>query len=154
MGVLITNLAESGAVITVMRDATGVYAYRDPLTGRTVHVTRAQEKKIGKEAYCFYRPLPLRKIKLRDLIQYMLSTLSSWDIAAFVMSAMAITLVGMVLPKLNHILMGEVVTYGSYQLLGAVPRRPEPQNSGAPVCRDRRQDRLRKVYTAAPSAGL
>ena len=103
-----------------MRDATGVYAYRDPLTGRTVHVTHAQEKKIGNEAYCFYRPLPLRKIKLRDLIQYMLSTLSSWDIAAFVMSAIAITLVGMILPKLNHILMGEVVTYGSYQLLGAV----------------------------------
>ena len=120
MGVLITNLTENGAVITVMRDAAGVYSYQDPLTGRTVHVTRAQEKKIGKEAYCFYRPLPLRKIKLRDLIQYMLSTLSSWDIAAFVMSAIAITLVGMILPKLNHILMGEVVTYGSYQLLGAV----------------------------------
>ena len=120
MGVLITNLAESGAVITVMRDATGVYAYQDPLTGRTVHVTRAQEKKIGNEAYCFYRPLPLRKITLRDLIQYMASTLSSWDIAAFVMASMAITMVGMILPKLNHILMGEVVTYGSYQLLGAV----------------------------------
>ena len=120
MGVLITNLAESGAVITVMRDAAGVYSYQDPLTGRTVHVTRAQEKKIGNEAYCFYRPLPLRKITLRDLIQYMASTLSSWDIAAFVMASMAITMVGMILPKLNHILMGEVVTYGSYQLLGAV----------------------------------
>ena len=44
----------------------------------------------------------------------MASTLSSWDIAAFVMASMAITLVGMILPKLNHILMGEVVTYGSY----------------------------------------
>ena len=120
MGVLITNLTENGAVITVMRDAAGVYSYQDPLTGRTVHVTRAQEKKIGNEAYCFYRPLPLRKITLRDLIQYMASTLSSWDIAAFVMASMAITLVGMILPKLNHILMGEVVTYGSYQLLGAV----------------------------------
>ena len=120
MGVLITNLTENGAVITVMRDAAGVYSYQDPLTGRTVHVTRAQEKKIGNEAYCFYRPLPLRKITLRDLIQYMASTLSSWDIAAFVMASMAITMVGMILPKLNHILMGEVVTYGSYQLLGAV----------------------------------
>ena len=120
MGVLITNLTENGAVITVMRDAAGVYSYQDPLTGRTVHVTRAQEKKIGNEAYCFYRPLPLRKITLKDLIQYMASTLSSWDIAAFVMASMAITLVGMILPKLNHILMGEVVTYGSYQLLGAV----------------------------------
>ena len=120
MGVLITNLTENGAVITVMRDAAGVYSYQDPLTGRTVHVTRAQEKKIGNEAYCFYRPLPLRKITLKDLIQYMASTLSSWDIAAFVMASMAITMVGMILPKLNHILMGEVVTYGSYQLLGAV----------------------------------
>ena len=61
MGVMITNLKESGAVITVMRDA-----------------------------------------------------------AAFILASLAITLVGMLLPKLNHILMGEVTVYGSYQLLGAV----------------------------------
>ena len=120
MGVMITNLKESGAVITVLRNGAGVYIYRDPVTGRQMRVTKIEEKKIGNEAYCFYRPLPLRQITLRDLIRYMTDTIDSWDVASFIIASMVVTLVGMLLPKLNHILMGEVITYGSYQLLGAV----------------------------------
>ena len=120
MGVMITNLKEDGTVITVMRNAAGLYVYRDPKTGKMVRVTRSEEQKIENEAFCFYRPLPLRKITLQDLVKYMMSTIDTWDIAAFILASAAITLVGMLLPKLNHILMGEVVEYGSYQLLGAV----------------------------------
>ena len=120
MGVMITSLKDSGAVITVIRNSTGGYQYKDPVTGKPVRVTRAEEEKIESEAYCFYRPFPLRKLTLRDLVKYMWSTLDKWDIAAFILASLAITLVGMVLPKFNHILLGEVVQYGSYQLLGAV----------------------------------
>ena len=120
MGVMITKHKESGAVITVMRGPAGNYLYRDPVTGRNVPVTKAEERRISDEAYCFYRPLPLRKITFKDLLLYMLDTISAWDIASFILVSLVIVLVGMVLPKLNHILMGEVVTYGSYQLLGAV----------------------------------
>ena len=74
MGVMITSLKENGSVITVMRDAAGAYRYIDPKTGRSIPVTRQEEKKIESEAYCFYRPLPLRKITLQDLAeQFMLS---------------------------------------------------------------------------------
>ena len=120
MGVMITNLKENGAVITVLRNATGQYVYRDPMTGRTVRVTRAEEQKIDNEAYCFYKPLPLRKITLRDLVKYMMESIDSWDIASFIAASLMVTLVGMLLPKLNHILMGDVVENRSYQLLGAV----------------------------------
>ncbi|MBR2259381.1 MAG: ATP-binding cassette domain-containing protein [Blautia sp.] len=120
MGALITSLKDTGTVITVLRDANGRYHYTDPVTGKKVRVTTAQEKKIGDEAYCFYRPLPLRKITLRDLFRYMLDTLDLWDIASFGLAALMITMVGMIMPKLNHVLMGEVIAYGSYQLLGAV----------------------------------
>ena len=120
MGVMITNLKEDGTVITVLRNAAGLYVYRDPKTGKMVRVTRSEEQKIENDAFCFYRPLPLRKITLQDLVKYMMSTIDTWDIAAFILASAAITLVGMLLPKLNHILMGEVVEYGSYQLLGAV----------------------------------
>ena len=120
MGALIATLRESGTVITVLRDSYGLYAYRDPVTGKKVRVTASEEKKIGEEAYCFYRPLPLRRITIRDLFRYMLDTLSAFDLAAFALAAAMITLVGMALPKLNHILMGEVVQYKSFALLGAV----------------------------------
>ncbi len=119
MGALITTLRESGAAITVLRDAAGMYVYTDPVTGKKVRVTALEERKIGTEAYCFYRPLPLRKITMRDLFRYMLETLNGWDIAAFVLASLAITLVGMIIPKLNHILMEEVVALDSYRLLYA-----------------------------------
>ena len=120
MGVMITNLKENGAVITVTRNAAGIYVYKDPVTGKTVKVTGTEERKIGDEAYCFYRPLPLRKITMKDLVKYMTDSVDSWDIAAFIIASMAITLAGMLVTKLNHILMGEAITYGSYRLLGAV----------------------------------
>ena len=120
MGAMITTLKESGAVITVVRNSTGQYVYRDPGTGRFIRVTTAEEKNIGRDAYCFYRPLPLRALKLKDLFVYMWETLTMWDLAAFAVSSLAIILVGMIMPKLNHILMSEVIAYGSYQLLGAV----------------------------------
>ena len=71
MGVMVTNLKESGAVITVMRNGAGVFVYKDPITGMTLPVHKAEEQKIGNEAYCFYRPLPLRRLSLQDLIEYM-----------------------------------------------------------------------------------
>ena len=120
MGAMLTTLKESGAVITVLRGSAGLYTYKDPVSGKNVPVTAAEEKKISLKAYCFYRPLPLRSITLKDLFSYMWETLSMWDIAAFIMAALLITLVGMIMPKLNHVLMNEVVNYGSYRLLAAV----------------------------------
>ena len=120
MGVMVTSLKDSGAVITVVRNGAGVYVYRDPKTGKNVTVHKAEEQKIGNEAYCFYRPLPLRSLTLKDLIRYMTDSVDTWDIASFIIASLMVTLVGIILPKLNHILMGEVVTYGSMQLLGAV----------------------------------
>lgn len=120
MGVMITSLKEGGAVIAVLRNAAGQFVYRDPATGRQVRVTSAEEKKIGEEAYCFYRPFPLRELSLKDLFRYMTESLSGWDIASFAIAALAITLVGMIMPKLNHILMDQVIASGSYQLLAAV----------------------------------
>ena len=120
MSVLLTTLKENDAVIAVLRNSAGLYVYRDPVTGKNVTVTAAEEKKIGTQAYCFYRPLPLKSLKMRDLIAYMRETLRMWDIVSFAVAAMAITLVGMFLPRLNHILIDEVIGYKSYQLLGAV----------------------------------
>ena len=120
MGVMICVLKDSGAVITVLRNAAGRFVYRDPATGRPVKVTSAEEKKIEEEAYCFYKPLPLEKIKTKDLFRYMAESLTGWDIASFAIAALAITGVGLIMPKLNHILMDQVISSGSFRLLAAV----------------------------------
>ncbi len=119
MGPMITSLKD-GAVILALPSASGGYQYTDPRTGKNVRVTSQVEKLISGEALCFYRPLPMRELKLRDLLQYMVSCLTVHDLVSFGLSALAITLVGMFAPKMNQVLMGTVVSSGSMQLLYAV----------------------------------
>ena len=120
MGPLITSLKEEGTVIAVLPSSMGGYEYTDPHTGLKVRVNAQVEKRISTEALCFYRPLPTRELKLRDLLKYMLSCLTPQDLIGFAMAALAITLVGLLMPTLNRILMGTVIETGSMQLLYAV----------------------------------
>ena len=120
MGPMIASLREEGTVIAVLPSEMGGYRYVDPRTGAPVRVTAAEEKRISEEALCFYRPLPTHELHIRDLLRYMMSCLTTWDLAGFGLAALAITLVGTIMPKMNQILMGTVVAYGSTQLLAAV----------------------------------
>ena len=120
MGAMIATLKEDGSVITILPGSSGGHVYIDPHTGRRVKVTRSVEGKIGREAFVFYKPLPMRTLKMRDLWRFMAECLTGWDLLSFILSAGAITLVGMLLPKLNKLLMGTVVENKSYQLLAAV----------------------------------
>ena len=120
IGPMIGSLAEDGAVVAILPSDLGGYKYTDPHTGEEIRVTAAREKLLGEEALCFYRPLPMRELKLRDVFLYMMSCLTTWDLAGFGLAAAAVTGVGMLIPKLNQILMGAVIAYGSSRLLAAV----------------------------------
>ena len=120
MGAMICTLAEDGTVVAVLPAEMGGYEYTDPRSGRKVRVTNATEKLIGEEALCFYRPLPMRSLEVGDLFRYMYECLTIWDLVGFGLAALAITLVGLLIPRLNRILMGPVMEYGSMQLLYAV----------------------------------
>ncbi|MBR3740553.1 MAG: ATP-binding cassette domain-containing protein [Clostridia bacterium] len=120
MGPMITSLREEGTIIAILPSEMGGYEYTDPRTGIRIRINAKEEKKISHEALCFYRPLPMRELKLKDLLRYMMSCLTARDAASFGASALAVTLVGMLMPKLNQILMETVVQSGSMQLLYAV----------------------------------
>ncbi len=120
MGPMITSLREEGTVIAVLPSDMGGYEYRDPRTGARVKVNGGEEKKISAEALCFYRPLPMRELKIKDLLQYMKSCLTLRDVVSFGLAALVITLVGMLTPRLNRVLMGKVIDTNSYRLLYAV----------------------------------
>lgn len=120
MGAMITSLKDSGTVIAVLPSDLGGYEYTDPRTGDRVRINAQEEKKISGEALCFYRPLPMRELTVKDLIRYMMSCLTLRDLVNFGLAAMAITLVGLIAPRMNRILMGTVIEAGSFQLLYAV----------------------------------
>ena len=119
MGAMITTLTD-GKIITVLPGTSGGFEYVDPATAQKVKVTTAVEKQIGREAFCFYRPLPQRKLSMLDLFRYAGECLTTWDYVSYGLAMVVITLIGILIPKLNNILMGDVVNYQSHQLLAAV----------------------------------
>ena len=120
MGAMITTLKDSGTVIAVLPSGMGGFEYTDPRTGAKVRVNAREEKKISTEALCFYRPMPTREMNIRDLLRYMMSCVNVRDLVNFGIAALAITLVGMLTPKMNQILIGPVIDNGSFRLLYAV----------------------------------
>ena len=120
MGPMIASLETDGTVITLLPGNMGGYEYVDPKTGKKLAVTAGNEKSISAEALCFYKPLPMRPLKIKDLWTYMWNCLTARDLVGFGLAALSITLIGLLMPKLNQVLMGKVVSMGSYSLLMAV----------------------------------
>lgn len=114
------SMLKDGRVIAILPSVSGNFEYIDPATARHIVIDGKVEQTIESEAYAFYRPFPARQLTLRDLFLYMKECLTTWDYISYGISVAIITLVGMLLPKLNQLLMGDVVKYKSNQLLMAV----------------------------------
>ena len=120
MGPMIGSLKDTGTVIAILPSEMGGYEYTDPASGAKVKINGHTAANISEEALCFYRPLPMRELKLKDLLRYMLSCLTPRDRISVLLAAAAIALVGLMIPKLNQILTGTVIAAGSTRLLVAV----------------------------------
>ena len=85
--------------------------------GRKVTVNSRNEGMFASEARCFYRPLPLGRIGVPDLLRYMKQCLSAADVGLLVVISLIVTLIGMLLPPIAKVLTGYVADTGSYAVL-------------------------------------
>jgi NHLM bacteriocin system ABC transporter ATP-binding protein len=108
---------KDGTIVALIPGSTGGYCYKDPATGETKRITKANEGEIDEEAICFYAPLPLRQIKLSDLLAFMLKHLRMKDYVLILGGALVSALLGMISPMLAHYLYGDVIEYSSVVLL-------------------------------------
>ena len=120
VGAMLGVRKADGKAVALIPRKLGGYAYRDPETGKPVHITARTADAIDTEAVVFYRPLPLRPITVRDLFNYMRTSLDFVDFMWYFAAMLIITLLGLITPRLTNLLFSKVVDYGSYQLLGAV----------------------------------
>lgn len=63
------------------------------------------EKDLEKEAICFYKPFPLKKLKTKDLLNYMAATLAPADVAIMVITTLIVTGLGLLITKLTNMLL-------------------------------------------------
>lgn len=120
VGAMLGTRKSDGKVIAFIPGKADGYTFEDIEKGKIVKVNKENAGLFDEEALVFYRPLPLRSITVKDLIVFMGESLTPSDFVWFFLSLGMITLLGLMTPKLNHLLFSDVVGYGSKSLLIAV----------------------------------
>jgi NHLM bacteriocin system ABC transporter ATP-binding protein len=109
-----------GKIIALIPHGFSGYVYLDRTTGKRVRVNRKTAADIDPSVLCFYKPLPLHSLRMRDLLAFVAQSLSFADYAYIVILTLLVSLVSMVSPQMIKHIYSEVVYADSVQPLIAV----------------------------------
>ena len=116
-GPMLAFRREDGTAVALLPKAFPGYYYRDPVSGERVELNRKTAEQFEEEAICFYRPLPLKKLGIPDLIAYMKDCLNTGDYILIIALTLATTLLGLLLTKITRALTGYVLESTNVPLL-------------------------------------
>ncbi|MCL2285970.1 MAG: NHLP bacteriocin export ABC transporter permease/ATPase subunit [Firmicutes bacterium] len=111
---------ETGQVIALLPGKSSGYTYFDHEQNKRVKVNSEIAKKIKIDAFCFYNPLPMRKISISDLLLYMVRVLAVSDYVIIVSAVLATTLLALIIPYANQQLFGHIIPSGEITQLIAI----------------------------------
>lgn len=120
VGALLGCRKDDGTPIALLPCGLNGYRFWDSKTGKWMRLNKHNAKLISEEAVCFYKPLPLKKIGIRDLIIYIMQCMSIADFVLIGAAALAVSLLGMLAPVIQKLIYGPVIQSTSTQLLFAV----------------------------------
>lgn len=120
VGAMLGTRTDDGSAVALIPAGLTGYCFTDAATGRRVRLNKKNQGLIAEEAICFYKPLPLKRLGLTDLMRYTAETLSAADFALIGLATLAVTLVGMLAPRLNNLLFSTVIESGSMQMVWAI----------------------------------
>ena len=119
-GPMLGFLKEGGSPVALLPHPVHGYYYNDPATGSRVRINRKNAALFDREAICFYKPLPQKKLGIPDLLLYMKNCLSTNDFALIALATLAVTLVSMLVPQASKAITGPVLKSGSTQVLASM----------------------------------
>lgn len=117
IGAMLGIRKDNGTVVALIPSGFSGYEYFDLESGKYIKVKKSNEDLFEDEAIAFYKPFPLKSLTIKDLIVYIAQVLSVSDYVAIAIATLAVSLLGMLTPKINNILFSVVVTSGSVRLL-------------------------------------
>lgn len=120
VGAMLGVLKSGGGVVALIPTGLSGYSYTDSETGKRVKINRKNQELFEEDAIAFYKPLPLKKLGIPDLMRYILGTMSPSDFVLTGLATLGVTLIGMLSPKLNNMLFSTVIEDGSIRLLLAI----------------------------------
>ena len=119
-GAMLGRRRDDGSVVALLPSGLTGYRFFDARVGRAVRVNSRNEDLFEPEAFAFYKPFPLKKMGIGSLMRYILEQISAADLAMLALAMLAVTGVGMILPRLNALLFSDVLESGSARMLAAI----------------------------------
>ncbi len=120
IGAMLGILKSDGSVVALVPTGLSGYSYFDRETGKHKKINKKNQHLFDDEAIAFYKPFPLKKIGIGDLMKYIIQALSLSDFIMLMLATLAVSLVGMFTPKINNLLFATVLPSGSIRLLLAI----------------------------------
>ena len=117
IGALLGTRKSDGRVVALLPKGMFGYMYRDELTGKPIRVTARNQDQFDAQAIAFYRVFPLTKINIPTLLRYIMQTIDTADYIMFGILTLIVVLIGLLMPRLNNLLVGLVADSASRKLL-------------------------------------
>ncbi|MBQ9393596.1 MAG: NHLP family bacteriocin export ABC transporter permease/ATPase subunit, partial [Oscillospiraceae bacterium] len=115
-GPILAFYRDSGLPVVLLPKKYGGYYWRGA-GDKKITAGRAAASQLAEEAFCFYKPLPLKKIGIPDILAYMKSCLNWADITVFIGLTLLVTAVGTLLPHITKMLSDFVLDSGNDLIL-------------------------------------
>ncbi|MEN6350435.1 MAG: NHLP bacteriocin export ABC transporter permease/ATPase subunit [Syntrophomonas sp.] len=108
---------KDGDVVALIPVGAAGYEFFDYQSGTKIKLSRKTRDMLQEEAFCFYRPLPLKKLGLADLVRYIAKTLSRADIIIIILASLGVSLMGLFTPYATKLIFERVIPSGETGLL-------------------------------------
>ena len=108
--------AKDGSVVALIPKGL-TYEFFHYGENRRIKVDRKTKSLVNEEALCFYKPLPLRELTIRDLIRFIAGSLSRGDYLAILFASLAATLLGLITPYAMRLIFGGIIPSGDRGLI-------------------------------------
>ncbi len=93
---------KDGSVVALIPGKIKGYQIVDPANDSRVDVNATTAAQLSEEALCFYKPFPLKKIGVKDMVAYVISLLRPRDYVWMIALTGAVTLVQAIGPKVSQ----------------------------------------------------
>ena len=116
-GAMLGTRSDDGSVVALIPYGLTGYRFFDRKTGKYVKLCRRTEHMITNDAIAFYVPFPLKSMNIGCFLKYLMDQIAPSDLVLLCVAMAAVTLLGMLMPKLNSVLFADVLRSGSTQML-------------------------------------
>ncbi len=116
-GAMLGTRKDDGSVVALLPFGLNGYRFFDRRAGKSVVLDRKTQDLIETEAIAFYKPFPLSRMTVKDLMKYIVQQVSPADLVLLGVAMLVVTGVGMLTPRLTNRLFSDVLLSGSSRVL-------------------------------------